>query len=381
MKYHKVILDSLSDMVIGIDNDLKIIYVNQATKTTLGYLESEIIGLDILELFKNDSKKLLNNIKESNQKESLLELEMISKNGNSIWVESSINQLRDQKQANQVGFVFVLREINERKYYQEQLDIFNRELLKYIENEVKNRLKAEHEKKLQERLLIQQSKMAAMGEMLGAIIHQWKQPINSISLLVQMQLSLFENDMMNEDSFKKFSKDILEQIDFMMTTMDGFRSFFKPSKEIVKMGIKKEIENIISLIFHQFSALNITIELIGDEIECFGYPNEFKQVVLNILTNSKDAFIERKIEDRKIKIELFKDKDFAIATFKDNAGGIAEWLLPDKIFENYVSTKGDKGTGIGLAISKTIIEKNMHGSLSAQNVENGAMFCIKLPLR
>ncbi len=262
---------------------------------------------------------------------------------------------------------------------QKLLDDMNENLEKKVEKEVTRR-------EIQETILIQQSKMAAMGEMIGAIGHQWQQPITGLSLMIQDLKFAYEDEELDEKYIDKFIDDTLKQIDFMRDTINDFKNFFKPSKEKYKFEIKKSIEDIIKLLSYQLKKNYIRVELnVEKEINILGYPNDFKQVILNILNNAKDAILEyrEKINDRMyegvIEVNIKLNKKKIIIIINDNACGIDEHIL-DKIFESYTTTKGQKGTGIGLYMSKFIIEQ-MRGKLFARNKKsgNGAEFVIEFP--
>ncbi len=233
----------------------------------------------------------------------------------------------------------------------------------------------------QEELLIQQSKLASMGEMIGNIAHQWRQPLNAIGLVIQnIQVSY-----MMEELDDKFMEKSVNKANLLTSTMsktiDDFRNFFKPNKEISEFSLDSSIKNSLSLIGSTFDYHEIDIEYnVDEDIKVIGFANEFSQVILNILTNSKDAFTEKKIIDSKVTLEIQKSEKYGAVIIKDNAGGIPKNII-EKVFEPYFTTKEEgKGTGIGLYMSKIIIEKNMKGKLSVNNTEDGAEFTISIPL-
>ncbi len=240
----------------------------------------------------------------------------------------------------------------------------------------------EAEKLSQERMLVQQAKMASMGEMISAIAHQWKQPLNVIGILCQG--FDFERCDISESAEKQLNEvleKILAQIDFMSKTIDDFRNFFKPEKEFVKFSLFEAISEIVAIIHPLVKKSNIAVTVIGEkEHLAYGMKNEFKQVILNLINNAKDAILEQKIKTGAIEISVHSTEQKNIIVVRDNAGGIPSHLLPDKIFESYVSTKGEAGTGIGLQIAKTIIHTNMKGSIFVHNDERGAVFTIELPI-
>ncbi|MBF0466579.1 MAG: PAS domain S-box protein [Nitrospirae bacterium] len=238
----------------------------------------------------------------------------------------------------------------------------------------------------QERLLIQQSKMAAMGEMIGLVAHQWKQPLNAVGITIQDLKDAYTYGEVDDKYIDNIIGSTMKQINFMSKTIDDFRNFFVPSKEKILFDIKINIEELLSMFAHVFrkSEIHVSVETGQDALLLTeGYPNEFKQVMLNILNNSKDAIVARKKFDFEIKGSILisignnEDKSKIIVSIRDNGGGIPDDLTR-KIFEPYYTTKGIDGTGIGLYMSKTIIETNMGGSLTVRNVDDGAEFVISL---
>ncbi|AXX86360.1 two-component system sensor histidine kinase [Malaciobacter marinus] len=251
----------------------------------------------------------------------------------------------------------------------------NKSLEQKVEEEIEKQRK-------QEQLLIQQSKLAAMGEMIGNIAHQWRQPLNALGLVMQnMQFAYSMGDL--DDKFMERSiKKTNILTSSMSKTIDDFRNFFKPNKTKEYFEINKTVKKAIYLIESTFehSYIEIEKEFSKEDIEVYGYTNEFSQSILNILSNAKDALIEKKVEDAKVKIRVYKDKNSAIVQIEDNAKGISE-DIKDKIFEPYFTTKEEgKGTGIGLYMTKTIIENSMGGAIIVENINLGACFTICVPL-
>jgi two-component system C4-dicarboxylate transport sensor histidine kinase DctB len=171
----------------------------------------------------------------------------------------------------------------------------------------------------------------------------------------------------------------METLKFMSQTINDFKNYFKPDKELSRFSIGPVVKRTISIMEGSIGNIQITIEY--DEAEdqvIYGYPNEYSQVILNILLNAKDALNERKTSNPEIKISIRTENGKSVVTIGDNAGGIPENII-DKIFEPYFSTKGpDAGTGVGLFMSKNIIEENMNGKLTAYNTEQGAEFRIEI---
>ena len=250
-----------------------------------------------------------------------------------------------------------------------ELRLLNEGLEKKIEKSIQ-------ESRRKDNILQEQNKMASMGEMIGAIAHQWRQPLNAVSLSIQN----LKYDYKAGDIDEKFIDEYIEEnkkiIKFMSRTIDDFRRFFRVDKEKVDFKIKESIESVISMQSAQLKSYDITLNIIGEEFEYFGLQSEFQQVMLNLINNAKDALIENSINNPiiEIKIDALKKQ----ISIQDNANGVPQDLL-ERIFEPYFTTKEQgKGTGIGLYMSKMIIEDNMDAILKVENVDNGAKFTIDL---
>jgi len=263
-----------------------------------------------------------------------------------------------------------------------ELKVQNLELQSAYEKlklETAERLKMVEELRRKDQLMIQQSRMAAMGEMLGNIAHQWRQPLNVVGLKIQAiglsyELGGFNKDLL-DDSIAK-AMDILQH---MSQTIDDFRDITAPDKEKTVFKVDEVIARMLFLIEETFRERGIAIEIsTRSDPQVNGYPNEFIQVLLNILMNAKDAFLERRIENARLTVRSWVENGKAVVTVTDNAGGIEEPIL-NKIFDAYFTTKGlGKGTGVGLFMAKTIIEKNMGGRLAVRNTNGGAEFRIEV---
>ncbi|SNB44917.1 PAS domain-containing sensor histidine kinase [Geobacter sp. DSM 9736] len=270
------------------------------------------------------------------------------------------------------------RDVTDRKQAEEELRKAHDELEQRVaertallENTVKELREKEH-------MLIHQSRMAAMGEMISNIAHQWRQPLNSLGLLVQGLPLLHRKDVLNEESLGKAVKMAMELITHMSGTIDDFRNFFKPEREKVHFRLGDVVTDGIKLIEAAFKSRQIDITVHCEEDpEIYGYPSEYAQVVLNILSNAKDAFEERRTSDPQVFVTISTRYSRSLLTIRDNAGGIEEGII-GKVFEPYFTTKGSQGTGIGLFMAKNIIEKNMGGRIGVRNTEQGAEFFIEV---
>lgn len=218
------------------------------------------------------------------------------------------------------------------------------------------------EQEAQKQLLIHQSKLASMGEMLGNIAHQWRQPLTRLSYTF---MNIEHSEQQKERS--QLVHEGTQQLEFMSQTIDDFTNFYAPSKAKENFSLCDELENVLELIDHANIAIKVEIK---EETMLFNYKNEFKQVLLNLLVNAKDILATRKIYNPRIAITIEKNS----ISIEDNAGGIKLENI-EKIFEPYFSTK-EEGLGIGLYMSKLIIEKNMGGKLRVENSRYGALFRI-----
>ena len=272
-------------------------------------------------------------------------------------------------------------EITERKLVEKSLQQ-SEEKLRTLNTKLKDKIEKEVAKSREkDRVMMVQSKQAAMGEMISNIAHQWRQPLNEIGLYVQNIQNTYEyNELTAEYLANKVEKTMVK-LEYMSQTIDDFRSFFRSDKLKEQFLLSQYILKTLSLTSADFH--NNFIEIITniqEDIYYTGYPNEFSQAILNILSNAKDVLVERKIENPQVIINLTKKDKKIVLTISDNAGGIDEEII-DSIFDPYYTTKGElTGTGLGLYISKTIIEKNMGGKLFAQNTTSGAEFIIELKL-
>jgi PAS domain S-box-containing protein len=230
-----------------------------------------------------------------------------------------------------------------------------------------------------DQILLQQSRQAAMGEMIGNIAHQWRQPLNTLGLLIGMLPMMQEAGELTTEQLESMEEKAMGIIQHMSQTINDFSNYFKPDKEKIMFRAGDAVTKTLTLIEDSFRNREIAIEVQAtDDPLINGYPNEFSQVLLNILLNARDAFTERRVREPKVVINTSTENGRAVVTVSDNAGGIPENII-DKIFDPYFTTKGpEHGTGVGLFMSKGIIEKNMGGLLSARNTYNGAEFRIEV---
>jgi PAS domain S-box-containing protein len=248
-----------------------------------------------------------------------------------------------------------------------------------LRKEILERLQAVELLRAKEQMFTQQSRLAGMGEMINNIAHQWRQPLNVLGLTVQRMRLLYDMGNCSKEFMDSSVNKSMGLIKHMSQTINDFMDFFKPEKEKVEFTIHEVVVRTVSLIEDNFKSQQVRIDLKANANPIIlGFPNEYSQALLNILTNARDALLELRPDDATITVTISKKQGKSVVTVSDNAGGIAKEVL-EKIFDPYFTTKGpDKGTGVGLFMSKSIIEKNMNGKLTARNTAKGAEFRIEV---
>jgi len=250
----------------------------------------------------------------------------------------------------------------------EELNSYKNHLEIKVEEEINKR-------KEKETMLLQQSRLAAIGEMIDAVAHQWKQPLNNISMRAGILRFDYEDGVIDKEYINKFDKNISTQIIHMSDTLDEFRTFFRPDKTIKEFNIKEMIDKVLILIKDEFKQYDIQISVNNIcDFNLIGIENEFRHLILNVLNNAKDAFIEKNIQIRHIDINIVHENKMNKIEIVDNAGGIPESLIKDIFKANY--TTKQSGTGIGLYMSQLIANKH-NGILKANNVKEGSKFTIE----
>jgi len=229
-----------------------------------------------------------------------------------------------------------------------------------------------------DRLLQNQSKLAELGDMIGNIAHQWRHPLTRLSLTLQTLSAYKKKNKMTDEKFNDAIENSLYQIEFMSTTIDNFKNFYKKDETKSEFNVKEVIESVLNIISSVLEHSNIKLIVKSSvEVKINANKNEFAQVLMNLIINAKDAIDEQKIQNGHIYIDISKEKKHIRIDVSDNGNGIPNCLL-DEVFSPYFTTKEEKGTGVGLYLAKAIIEDKMDGKLSVKNDEQGAVFTIIL---
>ncbi len=360
--------EMIDKYIILSTTDLKgnITSVSSAFCDISGYTKDELIGKphNIVrhpEMKSEIFKQLWKTIESGNKFN--VNLKNLKKDSGYYWVNANIEPVFNSK-----GKI--------ESYISIRHDITDKKMLKELNNSLEKKVQEEVESNRQkDQQMIEQSRLAQMGEMISMIAHQWRQPLSAIgSISAALELKSKLNKLDNNMVLKQ-ANNISRNVQHLSSTINDFRDFFKPLKMKKDISFDDAIISALNIVGSSIENKSITIVKSLHSKECFStYSNELKQVILNLLKNAEDILIEKNIQDPIITI-ITKDNCLSI---KDNGGGIPEGIIT-KIFDPYFSTKPEKnGTGLGLYMSKTIIEEHCGGKLSVANDEDGAVFTIEL---
>lgn len=373
--------ECMTDAYASVDMTGRILQFNEVYRTMLGYEAEELLSMTYNELtpekWHSMELKIIEEQVILRGHSDLYEKEYRRKDGTVFPVELRTQLVRDEH-GKPILMWAIIRDITERKLSEERLK-YNSQQLEGLNRTLEQRVeKSIIELRQKDQVLMQQSRLAAMGEMISNIAHQWRQPLNVLGLYIQSLKIEYEAGHLDKEQLEKSIKESMLLIQHMSTTIDDFRTFFRPEKEKENFKVCQTVARAVQLVKASFD--NKQIQLVMDcneDADIYGYPNEYSQVVLNILINAKEAFEANKTAKPQVTISAIVAEGRTIVTIKDNAGGIPDEII-HKIFDPHFSTKGPQGTGIGLFMSKNIIEKNMNGRLSVRNNGVGAEFKIEV---
>ena len=277
--------------------------------------------------------------------------------------------------------IFISQQINKvLKDYQKKVSE-DAKLLEKLNSTLQVRVHKEIEKNREkEQLLVEKSRFIALGEMISNIAHQWRQPLSELSSILMNIKFKHSLNALDDKTMQKKADEADKVLEYMSHTIDDFRNFFMPKKESETFYIYNVINSVMTIISSSLKYNNIKVIIeIDKSIKVNTYLNEYQQVVLNIMKNAKDVLIESKLKNKVINITSYEENDSIVLSIEDNGGGILT-KPKNKIFEPYFTTKSAaNGTGIGLYMSKIIIDKNMNGKLKVTNTTKGAKFLINIP--
>ena len=364
LKQAYTVFENAHDGIIITDANANIINVNKAFERNTGYFLVDVKG--------KNPKLLKSDIQDVDFYKNMWKEINLS----SYWEGEIINKRKD-------GKLYVERLKISTVYNEEK------KLINYIALFSDITLQKEQQKliKENEKILYQQSKMAAMGEMIGNIAHQWRQPLSVISVSASGIKLYQEEGLYSKEDSKDFIEAILNSTKYLSDTIDDFRNFYKEDLEKINFEVKKSIDKTINLLKTEFIKEDISVIYLGEpNIFIHGIENQFLQVTMNILNNAKDALIEKEIKNRHIFIDVYEENAKTYIEIQDNAGGVNEDII-EHVFEPYFTTKHKfLGTGIGLYMSEEIVTKQLNGKLFVYNksinykdtVHFGACFKIEI---
>lgn len=358
---------------IGFIKDRKFIWLNNHMKNMFGYHAGEIQNKPTRLIYPDDASyeavgqqacPLLAQGKTYEQ-----ECRLRHKNGEIFWCHMRGAAIDPDDIGK--GSIWIILNIDRIKQTERELQELNQSLEERVSAETRKNIE-------QERLLTHQARHAAMGEMIGNIAHQWRQPLNTLGLVVQNIAFDFKDGLLDQNSLDAYKDNALNTVKKMSQTIDDFRNFFQPNRTEEPFSLIKPIREALSLIEASLknNAISITIDC-PEYLVAFGLSNEFAQVMLNFLANAKDVLVERNVPIKKIEVSAHEEGKYAVVCIRDNGGGIPPAIM-DKIFDPYFTSK-ESGTGIGLYMTRVIVEQHMHGKITFGNTQTGAEFILSIP--
>jgi PAS domain S-box-containing protein len=375
----KSIVESADAIIWAANVDSKLEFMSDQVRDILGYNVEQFIGTSLAELIdagyfhQSDKDKLIEGFRQvARGGNRVRDLRCRAKQADGTWRWFSVNMTPNRSVDGEVAqIVGVMHDIHAGMQAEDALLQLNQELDSRVREEIQRNI----EKDL---LLQRQSRLAAMGEMIGNIAHQWRQPINSLVLILadlEDAAKYGECDLPYIQTAVGKSKTIIQK---MSSTIDDFRHSFRADKSPGAFSLRHVTDECVNLVEAAMKNNNININVkCKHDVVVNGYENEYSQALMNILSNAREAIIEKNVADGEIVIEISEDGEYGLHTVSDNGGGIASEVLP-KIFEPHFTTKA-QGVGIGLYMTLISIERNMHGRIDVENAGDGTRFSLYLP--
>jgi len=370
--YARSLIEASLDPLATISNEGLITDVNAAFEQATGIDRDTLIGTDFASYFTDPGKAREGYLKvfsDNLVKNYPLAIRHVSGKVMDVLYNAAVYR----NESGEVQGVFAAaRDITERKRLEEALRRLNQNLEQRVEEEVAKNREKDH-------ILIQQSRLAAMGEMVHNIAHQWRQPLNALSIILSNIQDDYDYHELSSESLNDTVSRARQLLQRMSTTVDDFRDFFRPDREPGEFDMSQSVEDALFVMEASLKNNNILVEKsLPKGLMAYGYSNQFAQTILNVFANAKEAIQQHQGPGGRIEVTLSRSGDKGVLTIQDNGGGIPEDVLP-KIFDPYFTTK-EKGSGIGLYMSKMIIERNLNGTIVVANRPPGALITIALPV-